>query len=175
MVRGDPAQLPEIDYSKQFNMQNFKTGTFSGFNRTFATKDIASKTLDLPSYYGNLKPLPLTEWHSSKPDIYSKTLSLKDYQVKKAVDRWSNQLTLREDDDNFVSKSYSGNDKMVPTSNIESKDVSPGKSVGGQELKDLINRGIKPEQVRVGHGFNATNLGEKDPVKEQSKTESQPK
>jgi hypothetical protein len=176
-VRGDSSQLPEIDYSKQFNMKNFKSSNFSGFNRTYATKEIESKTLELPTYFGNLKPLPLTEWHSPKPDVYSKTLSLQDYQIKKAVDRWSNQLTLRTDED-LGNKNFLTKDKPYPTANIESKEVEAGKNVGGQQLKDLINRGVKPEQVKVGHGFNATQLGEgegKENSNEPPKTSSQPK
>jgi len=171
-VRGDPSQLPEIDYSKQFNMKKFGTSAFSGADRTFSTKEIQSKTVQLPPYYGNLKPVPLTEWNSSRPDVYSKSLSLQGFQIKKAVDRWSTNVTLREDEPYHDNSPVKGDD--IQTSDVETKESEPGKNVTGQKLRELINKGIKPEPVKTGRGFNAGYLGE-EKAKEQPKTESPPK
>jgi hypothetical protein len=175
-VRGDENQLPLIDYSKQFDMKAFKSTKYTGFDRTFSTKTFdANKTLELPSYYGNLKFLPLTEWHSSKPDIYTKTLDLEVFHIKKTTDRWSNQLTLRNDD-TINEKIFTNKESPYPTRNVETKEVEPGRVIGGQALKDLINKGTKPEPVKSGRGFSAKNLGEeKETTTEQPKTESQPK
>jgi hypothetical protein len=177
VIRGDESQLPQIDYSKQFNMKGFGTSTYSGAERSFATKNFETKTLQLPSYYGNLKPLPLTEWNSPKRDVYSKTVTLQEYQLKKAVDRWSNQLTLREDDADRTDPAVK--DGSVPTRNIDTKEEDVPKNVTGQSLKDLINKGAKPEPVKTGRGFTADELKgpteSKEDSKEQSKTESQPK
>lgn len=184
-VRGDGGQLPQIDYSKQFNMNVFKTGTYSGFNRSFETKQFEAKTLELPNYYGNLKPLPLTEWQSNKQDFYTKNLDLQEFQVRKTSDRWSHQLSLREDE-NFKTElppAYEG--KSISVKNLEIKEVEVPSNVTGEDLRRLINKGSKPESVKVGRGFNARNVGDQTPPnisaqgqddsKEQSKTSSQPR
>src|SRR3989338_439801 len=90
VVHGDHSQLSPIDYNKKFEMKGF-----GGFDHEFKAKTIEMKAADLPTYSGNLKPVPLTEWQSSKTDVYSKSIEAKDFEIKKALEKWSRQADLK--------------------------------------------------------------------------------
>jgi len=168
---------PEIDHSKTVEMKAFDMDSLGGPGGGFQTKELEMKAADLPTYPGNLKMLPLTEWQSPKSDFYSKSINLRDFEVKKAVERWSqhsDQFQLNEGS-SLPQKNYDpySREADVPATPVEKNEVDPAPNLGGEKLRQLINQGGEPGHVQVGRGFGATQLGPQ--LKEIPETKSQPK
>jgi len=155
VVHGNNVGLPKVDYSKTFSVESFPR-----FNRDFETKSLEMKAVSLPTYFGNLKPLPLTEWQSWKADIYPKTMGLHDFEVKKDVGQWSHLPELSGEDSNLLQKRSSSEGKIAKTTSspIETPDISPARNIGGEELKNLINRGNEVGEIVVGRGFGSLRI-----------------
>lgn len=155
VVHGSNVGLPKVDYSKTFAVESFP-----GFNRDFETKSLEMKAVSLPTYFENLKPLPLTEWQSWKADIYPKTIGLHDFEIKKDVTQWSHLPEWSGKDSNLLQKKSSSEEKIAktPSSPIETPDISPARTIGGEELKNLINRGNEVEEIVMGRGFGVLKI-----------------
>src|ERR1043166_6075306 len=80
-VRGDNSGLPMVDYGKTFDMKSEP-----GFNNDFPTRTLDLKAASLPEYSGNLKPLPMTQWTSSRSDLYPRHITPRDFEVRRTMD-----------------------------------------------------------------------------------------
>ncbi|MDD2710251.1 MAG: hypothetical protein PHV34_19890 [Verrucomicrobiae bacterium] len=155
VVRGDSSQLPKIDYTKKFEGKNF-----DGYNREFKGGSVQFKDVDLPTFSGNLKALPMTEWKSDKPDLYKKNLELKDFEGKK-ITHFADKDPVQKQEVSLGGKQPSIDSSKaprIPSTSAGEKQVPTPQSIGGQELKDLINKGITPEKVTVGKGITSREL-----------------
>lgn len=146
---------------------------FGGGDHEFKAKAIEMKAADLPTYSGNLKPVPLTEWQSSKTDIYSKSIEIKDFEIKKALEKWSHQADLKTAKSSVHAKDSPLNEKVAKENGkaakesslvFEIKNLPPANNLGGEELKDLVNRGkgtstVEVGTVKVGRGVSEVILG----------------
>lgn len=152
VVHGSNVGLPKVDYSK-----TFAVGSFTGFNRDFEAKSLEVKAVSLPTYLGNLKPLPLTEWQSWKADIYPKAIGLHDFEIKKDMGSWSHptELSGKNFDLSQKGSSFEGKVAKITSSPVETSNISTPRNIGGEELKNLINRGNEMGEVVVGRGFGA--------------------
>ncbi len=156
---GDPSGLPRIDMSKKF-----EAGTTSQFDREFSTRTLDFKPIALPDYSGKLPSLALSQWHTTRGDIYAKTIELRDFETKSLSDAPKPAL-------------YEGRDKTLPSTSIGEKDAAvPGKLVEGEDLKgfrtippgelrDIINRGGQPAEVHVGRDLKEVKTREPATVK----------
>ncbi len=174
---GGDALAPEIDHSKTVEMKAFDMDNLGGPGGGFQTKELEMKAADLPTYPGNLKMLPLTEWQSPKSDFYSKSINLRDFEIKKAVERWSQHSDQFQQNEgsSLPQKNYDpySREADVPASPVEKKEVDPAPNLSGEKLKQLINQGGELGPVQVGRGFGATQLGPQ--LKETPETKSPPK
>jgi hypothetical protein len=157
VYRVDSSKLPLIDYSKQF-----KVHEAGMFNKTFETREVEKKILDLPAYAGNLKPLSLTEWRAPKTDAYSKNLEMREFEIKKAVEKWSKIVDFNNEEAYSPKENLSPEAEKkapLPEDPIESQIVEIPGSIGGEELKNVINKGMKAEEITIGRGFNSKKIG----------------
>ncbi len=179
VVHGDSSQLPKLDPSK-----TFETKSFGGFDRTFKTKSLEVQAVRLPTYSGDLKSLPFTEWQTPAKDFYTKSLSFPDFEAKSASEKWSQQISLKGEPALRKADSHlDGKQADLPSSSLEKKDLESPKNIGGEELKQLINRGaqgtgaqgttVEVIPVKIGRGLGKTQQDEK--AKETPETKSLPK
>ena len=160
----DRSAAPKVDRSKMF-----KAKTFSQSDQQFDAKMIEKKALKLPKYSANLKSVPLTEWTPTHSDFYAKTLHLKDFEVKRAMEEWSKKMTLRaelslrEANSDFATK-----EAAIPSPQIETSKTEIRKTLEGEDLRRLINRGERGD-VKVGRGLGAVDLGKESPPQNESK------
>ncbi len=169
VVRGDSSQLSPIDISKVFDVKSF-----GGDRLEFKTKNFESKNIDLPVYSGDLKSLPMTDWRSSKPDFYSKAISLRDFEIKKTAEKWSRQMENQEKTDLFQKASHIDEKQShLPDRPIEIKQLESPKMIHEKELEILMNRGAEmvPLQQKGGAGLSLPHSKEPPEMKSPPKLE----
>ena len=152
-VYGSKEPYHQEDYDKMFKME-FDTKTLGDYNnKEFSTRAIEMKAATLPDYAGNLKSVPLTEWQSSKPDFYSKSLSLREFEVKKAIDTWTKPSELESKSGVPLTRSkMDGKESSDSSKRVEKVDLPPPYAIKGEELQNLINHGSEAPPIKVGRG-----------------------
>lgn len=175
VYRADSSQLPPIDYSKQFDYENFK-----GFQKEFEVNNLEMKAARIPEYSGKLERLSMPIFQAGNADAYSKNLDLKEVEVRKAVEKWSRRVSdagktlspkISISNEKPSIRDSKNADSYERSIDFESADLPEG--LEGEALKRAINRGTASYgKVRVGpkRGFREEHL--LDPVKAPLETTS---
>ena len=156
VYRGDASHLPTIDPSK-----NFEIKTFGGADKEIETHELELKTARLPFYSGNLKSFPTQKWSSSKSDLYSQAINLRDFEIKKSSDEWSRQSSadrkepaVSDESESILATRAAATEKP----DVKAPNISPPADIKDEELRLLINLGMEFGKVRLGRGFGAVDL-----------------
>ncbi len=147
--RGDASSLPAIDYSKQF-----KTGVFTGFDRSFSPASVSTRSVKLPDYSGQMKSMPLAEWNFPHADRYPRAAPLRNVEWKASPVEWAERKASLHDAAPFRNGALS----VRTNENWEGRNVSAPAVERPPDLdKDQIMnkfrqiRDLPP--VRIGRGF----------------------
>lgn len=170
VIRGDSSALPPLDYSKQFDMKGSKN-----FDRQYQVKTLEMKTFNLPTYSGSLKTVPLTEWEGPTTDRYSQSINLREFLVKEEVEKYARQALLDgEIEVPENAKNLSERQTSASREDVETGTVGPSKALGGEDMRQLINRGVtEAGPIKMGKGFGERSFGIR--TKEAPEKKSQPK
>jgi hypothetical protein len=152
VIRADPSNLPPIDYSKKF-----EAGESNLVQRQLELNSLGWENVELPTYSGNLTPVRLNEWQSSKSDFYSRSIDFREAEMKHVLEKWHAQ--------SFMKSNVSLRDEAiiredavdVPTVPIESKETEV-KTHEGDDLRQVINKGREAPSVKVGRGYDAKEI-----------------
>ncbi len=157
-VSGSSTPYRQEEYDKMLKME-YDVKSLDGYSKEFKTSSIEMKAATLPEYGGNLKSVPLTEWQSSKADFYTKSLSLHDFEIKQALDKWSQPAMFStETAVSMKNSSMDGRPSEDSSKTFDKKDLPPPYAVKNEDLQNLINYGSEAPAIKVGNRFSSTEI-----------------
>lgn len=149
-VYGSSTPYKQEDYDRMLKME-YNTKSLEGYSHEFETKAIEMKAAKLPEYQGKLNSIPLTEWRSPQADFYTKSLSLREFEMKQAVDLWSKPAMYSADPAIPLKASpLDAKDSDVASKEVETRDIPTGEGLSGEQLIKLINKGREVPTIKVG-------------------------